>query len=69
MTAPEVPRMPTTTGEPLLVVKNLKKYFPIRKGILIDRTVDHVKAVDDVSFEVRAGETLGLVGDQQLRVA
>jgi len=63
MTAPEVPRMPTTTGEPLLVVKNLKKYFPIRKGILIDRTVDHVKAVDDVSFEVRAGETLGLVGE------
>ncbi|TML94922.1 MAG: ABC transporter ATP-binding protein [Actinobacteria bacterium] len=55
--------MPTTTGEPLLVVKNLKKYFPIRKGILIDRTVDHVKAVDDVSFEVRAGETLGLVGE------
>ena len=55
--------MPTTTGEPLLIVKNLKKYFPIRKGILIDRTVDHVKAVDDVSFEVRAGETLGLVGE------
>jgi oligopeptide transport system ATP-binding protein len=51
------------TGEPLLVVKNLKKYFPIRKGVLIDRTVDHVKAVDDVSFHVKAGETLGLVGE------
>jgi oligopeptide transport system ATP-binding protein len=50
-------------GEPLLVVKNLKKYFPIKSGLLIDRTVDYVKAVDDVSFEVRAGETLGLVGE------
>jgi oligopeptide transport system ATP-binding protein len=54
---------PPETGEPLLVVKNLKKYFPVKKGILIDRTVDHVKAVDDVSFHVRAGETLGLVGE------
>jgi ABC-type oligopeptide transport system ATPase subunit len=54
---------PPETGEPLLVVKNLKKYFPVKKGIFIDRTVDHVKAVDDVSFHVRAGETLGLVGE------
>jgi oligopeptide transport system ATP-binding protein len=51
------------TAEPLLVVKNLKKYFPIKSGVLIDRTVDFVKAVDDVSFEVHAGETLGLVGE------
>jgi ABC-type oligopeptide transport system ATPase subunit len=50
-------------GEPLLVVSGLKKYFPVKKGLLIDRTVDHVKAVDDVSFEIRAGETLGLVGE------
>jgi ABC-type oligopeptide transport system ATPase subunit len=50
-------------GEPLLVVKNLKKYFPIKKGILIDRTVDYVKAVDDVSFEIYPGKTLGLVGE------
>ena len=51
------------TGEPLLVVQNLKKWFPIKKGILIDRTVDHVKAVDDVSFEIYPGKTLGLVGE------
>ena len=50
-------------GEPLLVVKNLKKYFPIKKGILVDRTVDYVKAVDDVSFEIYPGKTLGLVGE------
>ena len=50
-------------GEPLLVVQNLKKWFPIKKGILIDRTVDHVKAVDDVSFEIYPGKTLGLVGE------
>jgi oligopeptide transport system ATP-binding protein len=49
--------------EPLLVVKNLKKYFPVKKGLLIDRTVDYVKAVDDVSLEINAGETLGLVGE------
>jgi oligopeptide transport system ATP-binding protein len=49
--------------EPLLTVKNLKKYFPVKKGVLIDRTVDYVKAVDDVSFHVHPGETLGLVGE------
>jgi ABC-type oligopeptide transport system ATPase subunit len=50
-------------GEPLLVVTNLKKYFPIKKGILVDRTVDYVRAVDDVSFEVYPSQTLGLVGE------
>ena len=48
---------------PLLEVKNLQKYFPIRSGILFERTVDYVKAVDDVSFEIAEGETLGLVGE------
>jgi oligopeptide transport system ATP-binding protein len=52
-----------TRGELLLSVKNLKKYFPIKEGVLIDRTVDYVKAVDDVSFDVLTGETLGLVGE------
>jgi peptide/nickel transport system ATP-binding protein len=46
----------------LLRVRNLKKYFPIKKGVL-KRTVGFVKAVDDVSFNIRKGEVLGLVGE------
>jgi oligopeptide transport system ATP-binding protein len=63
--APETiqPTTTTTEREPLLVVEGLKKYFPIKKGLLFDKTVDHVKAVDDVSFEIYPGETLGLVGE------
>src|SRR5438034_8210789 len=49
-------------AEPLLSVRNLKKYFPIRRGIL-SRVVDHVKAVDDISFDINKGETFGLVGE------
>jgi len=47
----------------LLEVKGLQKYFPVKQGLLFERTVDHVKAVDDVSFEIAEGETLGLVGE------
>src|SRR6476619_3396335 len=47
---------------PLLSVKNLQVYFPVRRGILA-RTVDHIRAVDDVSFNVYRGQTLGLVGE------
>jgi peptide/nickel transport system ATP-binding protein len=47
---------------PLLEVKNLQKYFPIRKGFF-RKTVGNVRAVDDVSFFVNEGETLGLVGE------
>jgi peptide/nickel transport system ATP-binding protein len=46
----------------LFDVRGLKKYFPIQKGLL-RRTVGHVKAVDDVNFFIRRGETLGLVGE------
>ena len=44
-------------------VEHLKQYFPIKGGSCIDRTVGHVHAVDDVTFELREGETLGLVGE------
>jgi oligopeptide transport system ATP-binding protein len=50
-------------GEVLLRAEHLKKYFPIRAGVLVQREVARVHAVDDVSFELRAGETLGLVGE------
>lgn len=46
----------------ILEVRNLKKYFPIQRGLL-QRTVGHVKAVDGVSFTLPAGKTLGLVGE------
>ena len=52
----------STPARPLLEVKELRKYFPIRKG-LFSRVTGHVQAVDDVSFVVRAGEVLGVVGE------
>jgi oligopeptide transport system ATP-binding protein len=48
---------------PLLEVTDLVKHFPIKRGILIDREVDQVRAVDGISFKVERGETLGLVGE------
>ena len=50
-------------GEVLLRAEHVLKYFPIRKGILLQREIARVHAVDDVSFELRVGETLGLVGE------
>ena len=47
---------------PLIEVRNLKKYFPVKKGVF-SKVVAHVRAVDDVSFAVAPGETLGLVGE------
>ena len=48
-------------GQPLLEVRDLRKYFPLRKG-LFRHTVGDVRAVDGISFQIQCGETLGLVG-------
>src|SRR3712207_6698159 len=50
-------------GDELLVVENLKKHFPVTRGIVFQKQVAAVKAVDGVSFSVRKGETLGVVGE------
>ena len=47
----------------LLEVKNLKMHFPVTSGLIFQRAVAHIKAVDDISFSVKTGETLGLVGE------
>jgi oligopeptide/dipeptide ABC transporter ATP-binding protein len=48
---------------PLLRVERVRKHFALTKGILFTRTLGHIKAVDDVSFDIQAGKTLGLVGE------
>jgi oligopeptide transport system ATP-binding protein len=53
----------STDKSPLLQVTELHKHFPIREGLLIERKVGEVRAVDGVSFDVQPGETLGLVGE------
>lgn len=56
-------KMNASGSDVILDVKNLKKYFPITQGILLQRKVADVKAVDGISFDVKQGETLGLVGE------
>ena len=65
-TTPEVQPQggaPAPEFENLIEVKNLKMYFPVSSGMLFQRTVANIKAVDDVSFVIKRGETLGLVGE------
>jgi oligopeptide transport system ATP-binding protein len=50
-------------AEPLVVVEDLTKHFPITRGIVLQRTVGAVRAVDGISFSIQHGETLGLVGE------
>lgn len=63
--APDKPQTDPTSanGSVILQVRNLKKYFPVTQGIILQRKIADVKAVDGISFDVRQGETLGLVGE------
>ena len=55
--------MASDNGAPLVQVSDLKKHFPITRGVIVSRQVGAVKAVDGVTFEIATGETLGLVGE------
>ncbi len=55
--------MSAGTNGNLVEVENLRVWFPIKSGVVLDRHVGDVRAVDDVTFEIRRGETLGLVGE------
>ncbi len=59
----DTPVSETKTTQPLMAVQNLKVLFPIKSGVIIDRVVGRVHAVDDVSFHLDEGETLGVVGE------
>jgi oligopeptide transport system ATP-binding protein len=58
----ETPKIPAGEGESLLVVRDLRKYFPVKRGLLA-KIVAEVKAVDGITFAISRGETLGLVGE------
>ena len=55
--------MSTTGGGPLVELEHLKVYFPIKSGLVLDRHVGDIRAVDDVSLQIKRGETVGLVGE------
>ena len=59
----EAAQAPELRGDELLVVNDVKKHFPITRGIIFQKQVGSVKAVDGVSFSLKSGETLGIVGE------
>ena len=61
MTVP--PPTPVEKDQPLIQVQQLKKHFPIRQGLIFEKQIGSVKAVDGITFDIRKGETLGLVGE------
>jgi len=63
MTTLETTPQQSDRGQVILEAQHLRKWFPVTKGLLISRVTGHIKAVDDISFELRAGETLGVVGE------
>ena len=63
MTIPAALSRNAHSGQVLLEARDLKKHFPVTKGLLISKVTGWIKAVDGVSFQLRAGETLGLVGE------
>jgi oligopeptide/dipeptide ABC transporter ATP-binding protein len=58
-----IPANTEAERQPLLEVRNLVKHFPITQGIVFQRKIGAVRAVDDISFDVKRGETLGIVGE------
>src|SRR5579864_296008 len=61
--SPRAPPGSSAVAEELLVVEDLKKYFPVTQGIIFQRQIAAVQAVDGISFTVNKGETLGVVGE------
>ncbi len=59
----EPQRDPAKNGKSLISAEHLKLYFPVKSGVIVDRTIAHVHAVDDVSLSLSEGHTLGIVGE------
>ena len=55
--------MSVDSSGPLVELEHLKVYFPIKSGVVLDRHVGDIRAVDDVSLKISRGETVGLVGE------
>lgn len=61
--SPFLANPPSNNGKPLVQVREMKKHFPVTQGLIIEREIGSVKAVDGISFDIYPGETLGLVGE------